>query len=231
MIRFVIVESFLVGCLVILAGYSFLETAGGPLGLSAHDAGAMCCPGLLQWEPEFIITGVVIIGCAPIAAYWLLQKLRMTQSAFWSLTLLTIALQTPAIFSHNRIDWLPAKSIPWLITGLGVPTVAALLLSSLTLLVTLHRVADLRRMYSNFVDLGIDHEERRAVLVREITVLGGLVGVSLVVAAALLASGLALAELDGVLGRSPWTVLSIGSAALGLLGYFLYLWLRRNRSV
>ena len=68
-------------------------------------------------------------------------------------------------------------------------------------------------------------------LVREITVLGGLVGVSLAVAAALLAGGLALAELDGVLGRAPWTVLTVGSAALCLLGYFLYLWLRRNRSV
>ena len=231
MIRFVVVESFLIGCLVILAGYSFLETAGRPLDLSARDADAMCCQGLLRWEPEFIIPGVVIICSAPIAAYWMLQKLRMTRSAFWSLTVLTIAFQTPAIFSHNSIDWLPNKSIPWLATGLSVPTVATLLLSSLTLLVTLHRVADLRRMYANFVGLSIDYEERRAVLVREITVLGGLVGVSLAVAAALLAGGLALAELDIVLGRSPWTVLTIGSAALCLLGYFLYLWLRRNRSV
>lgn len=231
MIRFVVVESFLIGCLVVLAGYSFLETAGRPLGLSAHDGGAICCQGLFRWQPEFIFPGVVIICGAPIAAYWLLQKLGMARSAFWSLTLLTIGFQTPAIFSHDSIDWLPAKSIPWLTTGLSAPTVAVLLLSSLALLVTLHRIADLRRAYVNFADRGIDREDRRAVLAREVTVLGGLVGVSLAVAAALLAGGLALAELDNVLGRSPWTVLSIGSGALGLLGCFLYLWLRRSRSV
>ncbi len=231
MIRFVAVESLLVGCLAILAGYLFLETVSGTSSPGTHGADAACCRGLLQREPEFIILGAVFISGASIAAYWLLQKLRMTRSAFWSLTLLTIAFQTPAIFSHNSIDWLPAKSIPWLMTELSAPTAAALLLSSLTLLVTLHRVADLRRMYANFVGLGVDHEERRAILVREITVLGGLLGVSLAVAAALLVSGLALAELDSMLGRLPWTVLSIGSGALGLLGCFLYLWLRRNRLV
>ena len=230
MIRFVVVESFLISCLTILAGYPFLETVVG-LDLNTSDADATCCQGFLQWEPEFIIIGVVIICSAPIAAYWLLQKLRMTRLAFWSLTLLTIAFQTPAIFSHNSIDWLPSKSTPWLTTGLGGPTVAALLLPSLTLLVMLHRVADLRRLYGNLVALRVDPDERRVVLVREITVLGGLVGVSLAVAVALLAGGLALAELDSVLGRSPWTVLTIGSAALCLLGYFLYLWLRRHRSV
>ena len=231
MTRFVVVESFLIGCLVILSGYLFLETAGEPLGLSARGVDETCCLYLLQWESEFVILGVVVVCSGLIAIYWLLQNLRMTRSAFWSLTLLTIMFQTPAIFSHNSIDWLPAKSIPWLTTGLSVSTVASLLLLSLSLLVTLHRVADLRRMYANFVGLGIDPSERRAVLVRESAVLGGLVVGSLIVAVALLASGLALAKLDSVLGRSPWTVLSIGSAALCLLGFFLYLWLRRNRSV
>ena len=166
-----------------------------------------------------------------MALYWLLQRIRATRLAFWLFTLATIGFQAPAILSHNSIDWLPAKSLPWLTTGLGASTVTVMLLMSLTLLVTLHRVADLRRLYAKLGTLRVDHDERRAVIVREITVLGGLSGFSLAVAVALLAGGLALAELDSVLGRSPWTVLTMGLAALCLLGYFLYLWLRRHGSV
>ena len=231
MIQFVLVESSLIGCLAILASVSFLETASRRMSWTTHDGDIACCQGLLQSEPEFIVLGVLTVAGGAMALYWLLQRFGTTRLAFWSFTLVTIGFQAPAILSHNSIDWLPAKSIPWLTTGLGAPTVTVMLLMSLTLLVTLHRVADLRRLYARLGALRVDHDERRAVIVREITILVGLVGFSMAVAVALLAGGMALAELDTVLSQSPWTVLTMGIAALCLLGYFLYLWLRRHGSV
>ena len=230
MIRFIAVESSLIGCLAILAMISFLETAGRPMSTDARDGDIVCCQGLLQWEPEFIVLGILMVCGGAVALYWLLQWFGTTWLTFWLFTLISIGFQAPAILSHNSIDWLPAKSIPWLTTGLGASTVTVMLLVSLTILVTLHRVADVRRLYAKLRALRVDPNERSAVIVKELTVLGGLCGFSLAVAVALLAGGLALAELDSVLGRSPWTVLTMGFAALCLLGSFVYLWLRRHGS-
>ena len=231
MIRFALAESLLIGCLAALAVYVLFKTVGEPLGLNAIEVNLRCCQGLIQWKLGFIVVGIVPSCAAAVAAHWLLQNLGMTRLAFWSITLLTLVIQAPAIFVHNSINWLPTTSVPWLTTELGASTVAALLLSSLTLLVALHRVADLRSLYAKLEALRIDSGERRAVTARELAVLGGLVGISLIVAVALLAGGSALAELDTVVGRSPWTVLSIGAAALCLLACCLYLWLRRHGSV
>lgn len=230
MIRFIAVESSLIGCLAILATISFLETAGLPMSADARDGDVVCCQGLLQLELEIIVLGVLTVCGGAVALYWLFQRFGTTRWTFWLFTLISIGFQAPAILSHNSIDWLPAQSIPWLTTGLGASTVTVMLLASLTLLVTLHRVADLRRLYAKLGDLRVDPDERRVVIVKELTVLGGLCGFSLAVSVALLAGGLALAELDSVLGRSPWTVLTMGFAALCLLGSFLYLWLRRHGS-
>ena len=231
MIRFVAAESSLIGCLAILATVSFLETASRPMSRDTHDGDIACCQKLLQLEPEFIVVGVLLVSGGAVALYWLLQMIGTTRLSFWSFTLVTVGFQAPAILSHNSIDWLPAKSIPWLTTGLGASTVTVMLLISLTLLVTLHRVADLRRLYAKLRALSVDPNERRAVIIRELTVLVGLCGFSLAVAVVLLAGGLALAELGSVLDRSPWTVLTMGFVSLCLLGYSLYLWLRRHGSI
>ena len=230
MIRFIAVESVLIACLAILSAYLFWESAGEPFGLDTSASSPACCQGLFQRGPELIIFAVVIVCGVPIAVYWLLQMLVMTRLAFWSVTMLTLAFQAPAVFAHNGIDWLPSRFTSWLTTGLGAPAVTGLLLSSLVLLVTLHRVADLRRLYASLGYLRIDHDERRSVMVNEVLVLGILVGSSLAVAVAILAGGLALAELDSLLGRSPWTVLTVGAIALCLLGYFLYVWIRRHEA-
>ena len=226
MIRFIAIESFLIACLAILSAYLFWVSAGALFGSNTPASS----PSLFQRGPELIIFALVIACGVPIAAYWLLQMLGMMRLAFWSVTMLTLALEAPAVFAHNGIDWLPFRFTSWLTTGLDAPTVTCLLLSSLVLLVTLHRVADLRRLYASLGSLRIDHDERRSVMVNEVMVLGILVGSSLAVAVALLAGGLALAELDSVLGRSPWTVLTVGAAALSLLGYFLYVWIRRQET-
>ena len=230
MIRFIAIESFLIACLAILSAYLFWESAGEPLGLDTPASSPACCQGLFQRGPEFLILVVVIVCGVPILAYWLLQGLGMTRLAFWSVTMLTLAFEAPAVLAHNGIDWLPSRFTSWLTTELSAPGVTCLLLSSLVLLVTLHRVADLRRLYASLGSLRIDRDERSSVMVNEVLVLEILVGSSLVVAVALLAGGLALAELDSVLGRSPWTVLTVGAIALCLLGCFLYVWIRRHEA-
>ena len=160
MIRFIAVESFLTACLAILSAYLFWEAAGEPLGLDMPASSPACCQGLFQLGPELIILAVVIVCGVPIAAYWLLQMLGMTRLAYWSVTMLTLAFQAPAVFAHNGIDWLPSRFTSWLTTGLGAPAVTGLLLCSLALLVTLHRVADLRRLYASLGPLQIDRDER-----------------------------------------------------------------------
>ena len=112
MIRFIAVESSLIGCLAILATISFLETVGRPMSTDARDGDIVCCQGLLQLEPEFIVLGVLMVCGGAVALYWLLQGIGATRLAFWSFTLISIGFQAPAILSHNSIDWLPAHVYP-----------------------------------------------------------------------------------------------------------------------
>ena len=104
--------------------------------------------------------------------------------------------------------------------------ILALLFLSLILLVMLHRVADLRRLWVRMQSLQLDSIERTRIATAELLTMGGLVGVSLAATGLLLAGGLAFARMSDLLSRSPWTVLTIGVSALIILAAFMYFWVR-----
>jgi hypothetical protein len=72
--------------------------------------------------------------------------------------------------------------------------------------------------------------DQRQVVTGELATLAGLVAGSLGVMAILGLVGMALGQMDQLLLRSPWTVLSVGGTAVFLMAVFLSLWLRTRRS-
>ena len=228
MVRFLAVESLLLGCLLSLAGYVFWESSGRDPGLDTFWRGQVGVqgPGALGTSPLVVIAGIC---CLPIIFYWLLQWLRMTTLSFWMVTLAALLLQGPAALAHNQLDWASFWSGPSSSPEVSQFTVGALFLLSLVLLVTLQRVAELRRLRGELRTLRLESGEQGNVLANEILALVGLVGFSLAVTAMLLSAASALARMNNLLAHSPWTVLTIGAAAVLMLTGSLRLWLRTRQ--
>ena len=228
MVRFLVVESLLLGCLLSLAGYVFWESSGRDPGLDTFWRGQAEAlgPGASGIPPLMVIAGIC---CLPIIFYWLLQWLRMNTLSFWMVTLAALLLQGPAVLAHNQLDWASFWGGPSSSPELSQITVGALFLLSLVLLVTLQRVAELRRLRGELRTLRLESGEQGNVLASEVLALVGLVGSSLVVTAVLLSTASALARMNNLLAHSPWTVLTIGAAALLMLTGSLHLWLRTRQ--
>ena len=228
MVRFLAVESLLLGFLLSLAGYVFWQSLGATMGLDTlwRDQLEAQVPGTRGISPLVVIAGVC---CLPIILYWLLQWLGMTTRSFWLVTLTVLLLQGPAVLAHNQLDWASFWRGPSSSPELSQMTVGALFLLSLVLLVTLHRVAELRRLRGRLGAMRLESGEQGNVIASEILALVGLVGLSLFVTAMLLSAAAALARMNNLLAHSPWTVLTIGAAALLMLTGSLHLWLRTRQ--
>ena len=229
MVRFLAVESLLLGCLLSLAAYVFWESMGATMGLETlwRDQLQAQGPGTWGIYPHMLV--IAGICCLPIVLYWLLQWLGMTTRSFWIVTLAVLLLQGPAVLAHNQLDWASFLRGPSSSPELSQMTVGALFLLSLILLVTLHRIAELRRLERRLRALHLESGEKGKVIAGEILVLLGLVGFSLFVTAVLLSAAAGLARINNLLDRSPWTVLTIGAAALLMMTGFLHLWMRTRQ--
>ena len=169
-----------------------------------------------------------VVCCLPIAMYWVLQFIGMTRTSFWIVTLAALAPQIPAVLSYNQLDWPSFWVDPLFTTGRSPIVVASLLLVSLALLVSLHRIGELRRLKARLAALRLDESDQEGAIVNELLVLGGLTGSALVLTAMLLSLGIAVAQMKDLLVLSPWTVLTVGGAAILLLASMLSLWLRQT---
>ena len=226
MVRFIAVESLLLGCLLFLAGYVFWESAGGGSSgatswLHRLESGR---PG--TGGSAIFAAAVAGICAVPIILYWFLQWRGMTGGSFWMVTLAVLLLQAPAVLAHNQLNWLSFWRGPSPPPELSLAAAGGLFLLSLALLAALHRAAEIRRLRARLGTLHLESGEQRQVIAGEVVTLAGLVGLSLVITAALLSVGVALAQLDNLMVRSPWTVLTFGAAALFLMAGSLYLLLR-----
>ena len=229
MVRFLAVESLLLGCLLSLAGYVFWESLGATLGLDTLWRSRLEAQGPGTWGISPLMVVIAGVCCLPIILYWLLQWLGMTTRSFWLVTLAVLLLQGPAVLAHNRLDWASFWRGPSSSPELSQITVGALFLLSLVLLVTLHRIAELRRLRGRLRTLSLESGEQGKVIASEILALAGLVGFSLFVTAMLLSAAAALARMNNLLAHSPWTVLTIGTTALLMMTGFLHLWLRTRQ--
>ncbi len=224
--RFVVAESLILVCLLLVASYTLEGALAPTLNLDSDwlDPLRERAPGLDN--SVIFVAAIAVVYILAVAYYWGLQILEKTRLSFWSVALTALLIQTPAILAHNRLDWTFLLAGPEFSTDMSLLTVLALFLLSLILLVTLHRVADLRRLWFRMQSLQLDSMEQTRITTAELLTMGGLVGVSLAATGLLLTGGLALARMSDLLSRSPWTVLTVGVAALILLAAFMYFWVR-----
>ena len=226
--RLLVVESLLLACLLLLAGYVFWETLGLVLGLDGVWRSLIDARVPDRSDLVFILV-LFVVCCLQIAIYWVLQFIGMTRTSFWIVTLAALAPQIPAVLSYNQLDWPSFWVDPLLFTtGLSPIVVASLLLVSLALLVSLHRIAELRRLKARLAALRLDESDEEGAIVSELLVLGGLTGSALVLTAMLLSMGIGVAQMKDLLVLSPWTVLTVGGAAILLLASVLSLWFRQT---
>ena len=229
MVRFIAVESLLLGCLLSLAGYVFWRSLGATPGLGTIWSDQLEASGTESVGDFPLMVVIAGICCLPIIFYWLLQWLRMTTLSFWIVTLAVLLPQGPAVLAHNKLDWASLWRSTSSSPELSQITVGALFLLSLVLLVTLQRVAELRRLRGGLRALRLESGEQGKIIASEILALIGLVASSLVVTVMLLSSASALARMDYLLAHSPWTVFTIGTAALVMVTAFLHLWMRARQ--
>ena len=222
MSRFLVVESLLVASLLSLAGYVFWQS----LGVETLWSDQQQVQELGLWGLPPFVTVVVGICCLSVVLYWLFQWRRMTTLSFWMVALAVFLPQGPAVLAHNHLDWASFLGEPSSSPELPQVTVGVLFLLSLALLATLNRVSELRRLTGTLRTLRLDGGEQGTFIASEILTLIGLVGLSLFVTAMLLSAAAALARMNNLLAHSPWTVLTIGAAALLMVTAFLHLWLR-----
>ena len=218
----------MVACLLLLAGYVFWETLGAILGLEqvwhnlieARESGSS----------DFALFLLVLfaICCLPIAVYWTMQYFGMTRLSFWTMTLAALIPQLPAVLSFNQLDWPSFWTGAWSATGLSQFTVAGLFLASLFLLISLHRVGEIRRLKARLSGLRLDVPDQERVIANELLVLGGLIGSALVLTLLLLSLGVGIAQMQALLMLTPWTVLTVGVAAILLLAAVFSVWVRRS---
>ena len=225
--RLLILESLLLTCLLLLAGYVFWETLGVVLGL---DRVWQDLVGERVSDKSDLVLFLLVlfaIFCLPIAIYWALQFWRMTRASFWIVTLATVVPQIPAVITYNRLDWPTFWTGPLFTTDLSQLVVASLFLASLALLATLHRTGELRRLRARLAALRLDQSEQQRAIISEQLVLVGLIGSALTLTVALMYTGLAVAQLKDLMMLPPWTVFTVGGAASLALAGALALWLRQ----
>ncbi len=224
----------LVGGLLLVTGYSFAQMMAGNQGmdvlsnvLSNVPAGVNGPEGMGGPLKTVLIVGAMglVVGC-----YWVLQSAGWTKWAYWLVTLVGLVPQAPTIWSHNRLDWFAFGELSSLTPTLSQTAVGAVFLLSLVLLVTLHRVAEMRRFEGKLAGMNLEPGDRRQVMVGEWVTLAGLIVTSIVVTVTLLAAGMALGRMDQLLQKPPWTVVSVGGTAVILLSAFVFLWLRTRRT-
>ena len=226
MSRFLVVESLLLAALLSLAAYVFWESLGATLGLDTLWRGQLETQESGTWGISPLMVLIAGICCIPIILYWLLQCMGMATRSFWMVTLAVLLLHGPAVLAHNQLDWASFWRGPSSSPELSQMTVGVLFLLSLVLLVTLQRVAELRRLRGRLNGLGLESGEQGRFIASEILALVGLVASSIFVTAVLVTVAATLTRLDDLLVHSPWTVLTIGAAALLMVTAFLHLWLR-----
>lgn len=216
---FVGAESLLLVCFLLLSSHLFRETLG---------SGAV----LFQSTkiPEY---GVLEVGSGiaiAVGVYWLFQSIGLRRWAFWTMGLVGLLAQAPAILSHSLLDW----SYFWtgeqlFVSGLSSLETGLLFLSSVILLVLLYKVIDLRRLRGILREQQAERPECDRFVINQVVVSGGLIAFSLMLTVGTVSIGRAIGGSQELLEQSPWAVMTIGLGATVLVAGFLYLWFQDRR--
>ena len=165
-----------------------------------------------------------------VGVYWLFQSIGLRRWAFWTMGLVGLLAQAPAILSHSLLDW----SYFWtgeqlFVSGLSSLETGLLFLSSVILLVLLYKVIDLRRLRGILREQQAERPECDRFVINQVVVSGGLIAFSLMLTVGTVSIGRAIGGSQELLEQSPWAVMTIGLGATVLVAGFLYLWFQDRR--
>ena len=182
---------------------------------------------LAERFPEYGSRELALAVPLCVAAYWGLHMLGANNLAFWSMALLVILPQGPAIWTHNQFAWFNFFGVQAdLETAHPQLWQATLFLASLVGLVVLYRAIGLRKLDRQLESQRAEETDRKQIVLFEALMLIGLVGAGLSLAFLMVVGANALAKFDLLVDWSPWGVLSIGAGATILLILTLVLWFR-----
>ena len=205
-----------------LIGFLFLSSQlfGSSLADDSELFGYFDVPdfGPLQVWPAIVMS---------VCGYWLLQSLGLRRGAFWAVAIVGLGAQLPAVMAHNLVDW-PQLLAGKTLFGSGGSTLGTILpfLSSTVLLVVVHRLNEARRLRTLLGERGADEPEANRYIGGLLLVLVVMIVAGLVLTLGTVSLGMAVGFQDQWLGRSPWTVLTIGVGAVAIMAIFLLAWLR-----
>ena len=220
MLIFVAVESLLLAALGWLSCYVFWDTVTATV--AAETVWNRFLPQreldpLQGYQVGLVIAGFVVLHQA-------LDLWGRRGPAFWLAVGAGLLPQMPAALSHSLLSWTFFWEASLVAAGLSQATVALTFVGALALLVALNRLAELRRLNEVLTRQRGEAAERKRVMTAEVLALAGLIGLSLAITAVLMAVGAVLGGLESVFIRSPWTVFSVGVAAIFLVACFAVLW-------
>ncbi len=160
-----------------------------------------------------------------VAVYWTLRVLSHAQIAFWIVAALVALPHGVPLWGHNELTWYELAGVEAYLVGDRVLLRdAALLLTSLAGLVTLHRLMALRALDARLASRGVADDDRRRTLTFEALLLVGLVAAALTLALGAVLLATIFGRYNTGLADSTWTVGAVGGVAGALLALVLLLW-------
>ena len=220
MLIFAAVQSLLLAALAGLSYYVFWDTVTATL--AAETVWDRFLPQRELDPLEGYQVGLAIAGF--VVLHQALDLWGRRGPAFWLAVGAGLLPQMPAVLSHSLLTWTFFWEASLAATELSQATVALTFVAALVLLVALNRLAELRRLNGVLTRQRGEAAERQRVMTAEVLALAGLIGLSLAITAVLMAVGSVLGGLESVFIRSPWTVFSVGVAAIFLVACFAVLW-------
>ncbi|MDD9995420.1 MAG: hypothetical protein OXS35_06715 [Dehalococcoidia bacterium] len=176
----------------------------------------------------FSLEALVVLALL-VAAYWTLQALGHAPIAFWVVAALVALPHGVPLWGHNELPWYELAGVDAILVGDRVLLRdAAMLLTSLAGLVTLHRLMALRALDARLASQGVADEDRRRTLTFEALLLVGLVAAALSLALGAVLLATVLGRYNTGLADSTWTVGAVGGVAGALLALVLLLWRRAS---
>ena len=187
-------------------------------------------PFSIMFAPDYGPSQMAVAVAIGVGAYWLFQLAGSPQSVFWALAIPGLLAQGPTIMSHNVLDWSYFFVEGSLFSSdLSLVRTAALFLSSLVLLVMLHKVIHLRNLRAALHNSQVDASDADRLVLSKISALGAIVASGLLLSGFMMYLAGLIGRGDQLFGYSSWTVLMVGGGAIVLVGVLPLLWILQHR--
>ena len=195
-----------------------------------NSAVSLESPFTVMIAPDYGMSEIAAAVAIGLGVYWLFQLTGSPQSVFWAMALPGLLGQGPSIMAHNVLDWSYFFVEGSLFTSdMSLVRTSTFFLSSLAILVLLHKVIHLRNLRAVLHDRQVDPSDADRLVLSKISALGAIVASGLLLSAIMMYLASLIGRGDQLFGYSSWTVLMIGVGAIVLVGVFPLLWILQHR--